>query len=151
MTVEVRTSTFEESFDRALPLISKHWDECSFGDWKDIGVEVDSDKYETCEEEGYLKTIVAEDDGELIGYLVVLSCEMTHHKGLWHATTDVIYVDPAYRDKGVATMMIDKAKELCKAHGISFFSVVVNSNFDFSKMMEKMGAIMTERTYSWRL
>jgi ribosomal protein S18 acetylase RimI-like enzyme len=150
--MRIEVTTFAESYEEALPLIEDHWEEVPFGPWKDLGIEVNTAFYLSAEEEGYLRVIVARnDDDKMIGYVVLSCSEMNHHQGVWQASTDVVYVDPEYRGQKVAQQMLVACSEQCKEKGITFFSVVVNPNMDFSAMLEKTGAIQTEKIYTWRL
>lgn len=147
----VETVTFADSYKEAMPLTVKHWDEVPFGPWKDIGLDVNTENYLLAEQEGYLRVLIVRDEGKLVGYVILLTSEMNHHKGVWQAVTDVIYVDPEYRGKGVAKMLFEACTLECKNNGISFFSVVVNPNLDFSSMLEKMSAKLTDKIYTWRV
>lgn len=149
--MKVRISSFAESYETSLPLIKEHWNEVPFGPWNDIELEINTEVYLLLEKQGMLRVVVAEDDGEMVGYLIIICGEMNHHKSLWKASTDVIYVDTKYRKTGLGADMIKLAMEDCKDHGVSFLSVSVNTNLDFSKMLEANGALLTEKQYTWRL
>lgn len=150
--MKVSISTFEESYEESIPLIQEHRKEVSFGPWNDIELDINVETYLLLEQEGLLRTVVARDDEDkMIGYLIIICGNMNHHKSLWNAASDVIYVEPEYRKSGIAAQMIKVMMDDCKDHGISFFSISVNTNFDFSKMLEENGAVLTEKQYTWRL
>lgn len=150
--MQISISTFAESYEEALPMVREHWKEVPLGPWDDIELEIDIETYLLLEQEGLLRTVVARDDEDkMIGYLMIICGNMNHHKSLWKAASDVIYVGPEYRKSGVAAQMMKVMMEDCKDHGISFFSIGVNTNFDFSKMLEENGAVLTEKQYTWRL
>jgi GNAT superfamily N-acetyltransferase len=149
--MDIQFTTFTESYEEALPLIRAHWDEVPFGPWHDVGVNVNTPIYLLMEQQGYLRVMTARDNGKLIGYIVMMCAERTHHKGMWHVVSDVVYVDPAYRGKKVFERMVDAMKKDSKKAGISFFTIGVNPNFDFSHLVERMGAELTEKSYTWRL
>ncbi len=149
--MKAQVVSFSSVYEEAIPLTVKHWEEVPFGTWADLGIDVNTENYLLAEEEGYLRTLVVRDEGKIVGYLVLMTSEMNHHKGICQACTDVVYVDPEYRSKGVAKILFEAAEKLCKENGITFFSIGVNPNLDFSSMLEAMDAILTEKTYTWRL
>lgn len=142
---------YEEVFEELLPLAEEHWDEVPFGPWKELGLQLNHEMYFVLEEQGFLRLITARDEGELVGYLALLASEMNHHKGIYQATSDVIYVDPAYRDKGVAKAMLEFAFQDMKANGVEFLNLAVNPNYDFSEFCERSGGVLTEKIYTWRM
>ena len=149
--MNIRFSSFAESYEIALPLIKEHAEEIGFGPWKDLDLHIDTTVYKLLEQEGLLRVIVAEDEGKMVGYFMITCGNMPHFKDLWKAGSDVIYVDPEYRSSGIAARMIKLMMEDCKDHDISFLSIGVSTNLDFSEMLEKNGAVLTEKQYTWRL
>lgn len=151
--ITVAIESFATTIDEALPLCMEHWEEVPFGKWPEIGLCVNTELYEIAEQLGNLLTIIARDDGKLVGYVLLMGCEMNHHKGMWHASTDVVYVHPEYRgkEKGVFAQMMKLAHEECKSKGVDFLSVAVNPNYDFSGSLEEIGAVCTEKCYTWRI
>lgn len=150
--MQISLSSFADAYEEALPMLQKHRKEIAFGPWDDVELDADTETYLILEQEGLLRTVVARDDEDkMIGYLMVICGNMNHHKSLWKAVSDVIYVSPEYRKAGIAAQMIKVMMEDCKDHGISFFSIGVNINLDFSKMLEENGAVLTEKQYTWRL
>lgn len=149
--MKVEVVQFSDVRQEIAPLTEKHWGEVPFGTWGDLGLNLNDKLYLLAEEEGYLRCIVVRDEGKIVGYIAIMTSEMSHHAGVWQASTDVVYVDPEYRSRGVAKMLFDACRKECEENGIDFFSVNVNPNYDFSSMMEKLGATLTEKTYTWRL
>jgi GNAT superfamily N-acetyltransferase len=152
MNYTVQVETFEKTYADALPLCEAHWEEVPFGKWPEIGLAVNVDTYLLAEQLGNLLTVTARnEEGGLIGYLLLLGCEMNHHKGHWHCTSDVVYVEPVLRGEGIFDRMLEKAREICEQQGVTFLSIGVNPNYDFSALLERQGAICTEKTFTWRL
>lgn len=149
--MDIKVTTFKESFPRVGEMIHAHRKEVTFGPWNDLELDINEEVYIALEEEGLLRTVIAEEGDEVVGYLVIICGSMNHHKEVWNASSDVIYVSPEYRSTGVAAEMIKVMMEDCKDHGVSFLSIGVNTNLDFSEILEKNGAVLTEKQYTWRL
>lgn len=107
---------------------------------EEIPVELDIDSYQALEDSGYLTCIVAEVDGNIAGYLVVIAYQPTHHKGKLLAVTDAFYVLPEYRNTGVFKQLVDYAEKRCEDAGIVALLLGVNQSFpDAGVVASKMG------------
>lgn len=117
-------------------LARKHWDEVPFGDFG-LDIEPNIDTYRTMYEAGMCRAYVAlNEEDTVVAYLIVFVSEMVHHKGVYQMTTDLFYVDPAYRRCGLFVEMMDKAEAECLEHGIRFMSYAINPTYSDSYELE---------------
>lgn len=107
---------------------------------EEIPVELDVEAYQSLEDSGYLTCIVAEVDGNIAGYIVVIAFQPTHHKGKLLGITDAFYVLPEYRNTGVFKQLVDYAETRCREAGILTLLLGVNHSFpDAGVVAAKMG------------
>lgn len=117
-------------------------------DGTEIPVELDIDAYQAMEDSGYLTCVVAEDEGKIAGYLVVIAYQPTHHKGKLLGITDAFYVLPEYRNAGVFKQLVEYADNRCKQAGILTLLLGVNQSFpDAGVVASKMGYNQFETYY----
>ena len=100
---------------------------------------------------GSLLTFTARHDGDIVGYLLLLCSEMINHAGVYHASENAMYVDPAYRKAGVATSLIKHAEAVCKEHGVKYLSFTVTPTLDYSGMLERDGYVPNEVVHTKRI
>ena len=142
---------FADVIDEVLPILRAHWDEVPFGKWPELGFDLAIEQYLAIEEQGYYKAAVMRDEGVIVGYMSVIAADMMHHRGHMQATTDSFYLHPDYRGGDNFYLMCSFVIAECKKLGIDFFSVGVNSNYDFGKALERKGFVPTETFYTWRI
>ncbi len=97
----------EESFTAILPeltpLFAIHRQET--GLFRQLGdrlkLSPDLSKYTFAEQSGVLLTVTARISGELVGYYVGIIQPALHYSGSLHAMTDISYVHPDVRHRGI--------------------------------------------------
>ena len=108
----------EKFFADGKELLEKHWDELA--NYKDvIELNPDIEKYKKLQELGYVKTVSAYVDGEMVGYSGVILSPLLHYKSDIDAFVDVIYVNPDFRNTTIGIQLINKTEELAKECGAS--------------------------------
>jgi len=128
-------------------LAEAHYKEVPYGQAK-LALDMDYQKYQLLEDSGYLLILAALEQNKVVGYIVVVTNPMLHHKDKYMAITDSFYVDPAYRNSGIFKELLEEAARLCKEAGVVSFRVGVNMNNPApEKILQQLGYREAERLY----
>lgn len=148
MTVSIVRATASDMMAIGEQLTKQHYNEVPFGS-KQLPMELDWDTYLALEKAGCLMVQAAFDEkSNLVGYIVVVSTPMLHHKGKYIAQTDSFYVHPDYRKQGVFELMLAAVQAGCAAAGVVALRVIVNNNFRLPReMLDGLGYREAERHY----
>ena len=100
-------------------------------------------------------SLVAEEEGQIIGYIMMAITPVMFSKGATMATEIVFYVDPDHRKKGLGSKLvgldlIEAAEKVAKYHGCSFFNMVNLSEVmpeKSAKLYKHLGMELVESTY----
>lgn len=127
-------------------LIKDHWQEIAVN--KDrIKLNPDWDAYEELEKNNRLKIFTAREDGNLVGYFVVITGVNIHYKDHLFGQNDVLYLSKDHR-KGFTGIKLIKFAERClKEDGISVLNINTKDHKPFDKLLDHMGYNMIERVY----
>lgn len=83
------------------------------------------------------KVLVASYDDKLVGFIGLMLVNTLHYDAMW---IDLLAVSPDYRNKGIATELVEKAVQLSKTLGLDFMSALVrNDNHASLNTIEKFG------------
>ena len=87
------------------------------------------------------KLFITVDNNNILGYIFIKISNPTKEAQIYkEAFIDALYVDEEYRNKGVATKLIDKAKEYSKEIGAKKISInVICDNEIACKLYYKLG------------
>jgi len=129
-----------------IPLLDKHWAETE-PNQDTIKLDPDWKEYALLDSLGILRIFTARNNGELIGYCVVMVSKSIHHKDHIFASTDVIYVKPEYRKTATGSDLIKFAESHCKENGVSLMTLNMKTEFPFDNLMTRMGFNLLERVY----
>ena len=144
--------TYQQEFlatveDEAKPLLNSHWEEIALNKDK-IKLNPDWEAYEALEHQGKLKIFTARDDGQLVGYFVVIVGTNLHYKDHLFASNDIIYLSPNHR-KGFTGIKLVKFAEKClKDDGVSVLTINTKVHQPFDKLMDFLKFRKIERVYS---
>ena len=128
-------------------LIELHWDEIALNKDK-IKLNPDWDAYRNLEEQGKLKIFTARNEGELVGYFVVILGYNIHYKDHLFAQNDIIYMHKDYR-KGFAGIRLIKFAEKClRDDDVSVLTINTKTHQPFDKVLERLKFNLIERVYS---
>ncbi|MDC0117576.1 hypothetical protein OAI16_06755 [Flavobacteriaceae bacterium] len=133
--------------DEVKPLLNSHWEEIALNKDK-IKLNPDWEAYEALEQQGKLKIFTARDDGQLVGYFVVIVGTNLHYKDHLFASNDIIYLSPNHR-KGFTGIKLVKFAEKClKDDGVSVLTINTKVHQPFDKLMDFLKFRKIERVYS---
>ena len=87
------------------------------------------------------KLFIAVENNNVLGYIFVKITDPNKNAEIYkEAIIDALYVDEEYRNKGVATSLIEKVKEYSKYMGARKISInVISSNETAKKLYYKLG------------
>lgn len=120
-------------------LIDEHWEEVAS---KDGGrqLNIDWDMFRLLEKIGNLVTIVAREDGEVVGYAVFVISKQLHAKDMLIAENDALFLKKEHR-KGRAGIIL--IKESQRILGEMYKNIMVawhvKPKLDFSNILIKLG------------
>ena len=129
------------------PLLNSHWEEIALNKEK-IKLNPDWDAYQSFEDQGKLKIFTARDDGQLVGYFVVIVGTNIHYKDHLFASNDIIYLSPNHRKGFTGIKLIKFAEKCLKTDGISVLTINTKVHQPFDKLMDFLKFRKIERVYS---
>lgn len=131
------------------PLIGRHHAEVA--PFPDIALAPSVEGYCAAEDAGMLRCYTAHEAGVLIGYRILFVARNPHYASL-QATTDVLYVDPRYRDRGRALELMRYSEAELAAEGVDVVYQNTPRARDFGKVLTRFLAYEpVETVYAKRL
>jgi GNAT superfamily N-acetyltransferase len=113
----IQAESFTEIYPELLPLFEVHWQE--LGPFKDrMPLSPDIAAYSHLEASGQLLTLTARKDGHLVGYFNVCIRRGLHYSTTLQAITDIPYVLPSVRGRGIGVKLFLAAQEELKSRGV---------------------------------
>jgi GNAT superfamily N-acetyltransferase len=151
MEVQYAIESLDATKDEIKPLAALQWEELKYAPLDEEEFNPDIEGLLTMEQIGSLLVITARDEGELVGYLILLCSEMINHKGSYMAAENAMYVDPAYRRAGIAQSIVKHAVAVCKNNGVKYLSFTVTPKLNYSPLLESLEFEQTEVVYTKRI
>ena len=86
------------------------------------------------------KLFIAIDDNNIIGYIYIKLISTDGIDNNKELLIDALYVDEDYRNKGIATSLINKVKDYAKENNIKYISInVLDKNIKAKNLYNKLG------------
>lgn len=101
-----------------------------------LQLDFDADAYKQLEDLDYFHCLVMRKDGEAIGFHWVVISSMLRHKGMMHAHTDAIFVDPNHRKH--SKVMLDYSLDYIKERA-QFWTLANLAANDRQAMWQRKG------------
>ncbi len=133
--------------DDIKPLIKSHWDEIALNQDR-IKLNPDWEAYQNFEDQHRLRIFTARDEGELVGYFVVIIGVNIHYKDHLFASNDIIYLSPNHRKGFTGIRLIKFAEKCLREDGISVLTINTKVHQPFDKLMDFLKFNKVERVYS---
>ena len=133
--------------DDIKPLIKSHWDEIALNQDR-IKLNPDWEAYQNFENQNRLRIFTARDEGELVGYFVVIIGVNIHYKDHLFASNDIIYLSPNHRKGFTGIRLIKFAEKCLREDGISVLTINTKVHQPFDKLMDFLKFNKVERVYS---
>ena len=129
------------------PLIEKHWELVALNQGS-IKLNPDWEHYANLDASGALRIFTARDNGELVGYCVLVVSRSMHYKDHIFASNDVVFVLPDSRSGATGYNLVKYAEDHCRDNGVSLLNVNTKVHLPFDTLMLGMGFELIERVYS---
>lgn len=149
---DIAAESFIKIYDELLPLFLEHWRE--LGPYKDrMPLSPNVPVYEFLESVDQLVTLTARKNGKLVGYLIAKTGPGLHYSGTNQAITDIPYVHPSIRGRGIGFRLFEAAEAEFKRRGVGpwFASLKIGSALEPSmhKLLTRgFGMTECDRQYS---
>lgn len=113
----IRSESFIEIYPELLPLFESHWRE--LGPFRDrMPLSPNLPIYSYLETANQLVTLTARHNGKLVGYLIAKTGPGLHYSKTNQAITDLPYVLPEFRGRGIVVRLFKAAEEIFKAQNV---------------------------------
>lgn len=150
MTI-IAPESFTEIYAELLPLFHCHWLE--LGPFRDrMPLSPNLPIYSYLESVGELVTLTARQDGQLIGYLIAKTGAGLHYSQTMQAITDIPYVHPSMRGRGIVVRLFLAAEAEFKARKVGpwFAGSKINSPLhpSMDKLLRWIGMVPQDVQYS---
>ena len=130
-----------------LPLIEEHWEEIALN--KDvIKLNPDWDAYSAYDYIGSLRVYTARDEGQLVGYFLVLVSKSLHYKDHTFANNVITFLRKSAREGMTGVKLIKSAIKCLEAEGVSKILINTKTHQPFDVILERLGFDCIERIYS---
>lgn len=129
------------------PLLKKHWEMVALNQGK-IKLNPDWKEYARLDAAGILRIFTARQDGELVGYCVLIVNRSLHYKDHIFANNDVVFVLPDHRAGATGYKLVKYAEDHCRENGISLLNINTKVHIPFDDLMVGMEFDLIERIYS---
>jgi GNAT superfamily N-acetyltransferase len=136
MTV-IASESFMEIYPELLPLFEQHWKE--LGPYKDkMPLSPHLESYSYLEASGQLLTLTARNNGHLVGYINVCIKTGLHYSRTLQAITDIPYVLPSVRGRGVGVRLFLAAQEELRTRKVGPWFASYKINSPLAPSMDKL-------------
>ena len=125
-------------------LIEEHWKEVVRDNRK---LDPHWEFFRSCEKMGLLRTYVARDKGEVVGYAVFALHPHLHSRYLMSAHNDAVFLSKEKRACGVGFRMLKWCTDDLVAEGMGCIYWHVKTWLDFGPALEKLGYSLAEKGY----
>ena len=129
------------------PLLEEHWELVALNQGK-IKLNPNWEEYARLDAAGVLRVFTAREDGELVGYCVLVVSRSMHYKDHVFANNDVTFVLPDNRAGATGYQLLKYAEDHCAENGISLMNVNTKVHIPFDSLLVGMGFNLIERIYS---
>lgn len=137
--ITIKPETVAEARGDIEPLLVKHYEELTVGKHV-VKLNVDWGKYERLEKSGLLATLVARDDGRMVGYAVFFIASHIHYKDLITASNDVLFLEKEYRTSSRCGLgLIRESEKHLTSLGVQKIMWHVKTSLDWSAILIHLG------------
>lgn len=124
-----------EQIARLRPLLEQNWAETGFGFPFAPSVEA----YQRLYEAGVSFCVLAEEDGEPVGYCCVMVAPHPHNPDVIFGANDALFVAPSHRGRSTAARLIRAAEEEARRRGASHFTWHCRAGTPLAATLERHG------------
>ena len=114
----VREVHVADHFDALLPMMRDNWAETGF----DFEFKPSKERYVMLQDAGVLMALLAESDGEPVGYCTSIIIAHPFNLAVTYCGTDAFYVRPSHRNGILPGRLVKTTERKAKARGASMIS-----------------------------
>lgn len=107
----------------------------------------DYDQYIVLNDLGSIRMFTAREDGKLIAYAVFYIANNLHYKTWKYASSDIYYLDPEYRNKGLGKTFFEETEAWLKSLGVNNIVVQDKTHHSHEKFFKYLGYNVIEQVY----
>lgn len=145
--ITYQKESYQVLINEALDMFKLHSEESS--ERLDIiPLEVNHQAYLRLEAANRLKTYTVRDGSKLIGYSKWIISNPLHYKSSLIASSTTIYILPEYRKGLLGYKFIKWSIDQIKKCNVQRIQIGVKPHNDFGKILNRLGALEFEKTYS---
>lgn len=145
--IKFSVESLHDCLEELEPLLKEHHKEIAL--YQDrVPFNPDYERYLDLEESGELHTVVAREDGKVVGYYMSFLVPHIHYKDTLYAINDVVYLEPRVRHSSIAQHMIEYVEENLKELGVSVITLHMKTYLPFEGLARKLGFEKVEYIYS---
>ena len=130
-----------------LPLLDEHWREIALNQ-DVIKLNPHWEAYAALDAAGRLRVYTARENGELLGYFVLIVAPSLHYKDHIFANNDIIFLRADVREGFTGIKLIKYAVECLEREGVRQININTKVHQPFDKILERQGFENIERVYS---
>lgn len=146
MSIVCQEETFDSIKDEVKSLLETHWKElANHQDTRPL--DVDWDSYSLMNLMNAIRIFTVRDDAKLIGYFSFYIANNPHYKTWKYASSDVYYLDPAYRKTGTALIMFEEMQAWLKSLGVKSITLQEKIQHSHEKFFTALGFSLVEKVY----
>lgn len=142
----INTISYDAFVEHATEHFQNQFEEAGqFSDKLDFNVNLP--QYKILYDKGHLRIVAAWLEETLVGWAIFLMAPHPYHEDEIFAASDVTYVVPEYRGKGVLSALIESTEELLAPFGVQVINWAVHTDFDFGARLKREGYERETITY----
>lgn len=104
--------------------------------------------YAALEQSGQLRLLTVRVDDALVGYATALLYEHLHSQGVFCASINNYYIDPAYREGGLGLQLLAAMRESLRDDGVQYLTIGTKAHRSLAPLLERLGMVCEELIYS---
>lgn len=146
---EIRIGSIDEVIE-SEDLQRAHWFEVAKN--KELMVlNPDVDSLRLLEQKGNLVTLIAMNDGYIVGYSCSILHNHLHYRQLKMAQNDLLFIHPNYRNSPLGLRLMKETERVCKQFGVDIYCWRAKEDTSLYKILDKKGYARHEVVFTKRL
>jgi len=129
------------------PLIEQHYKEIALHK-ESIHLNPDWKGYARLADQGALRVYTAREEGELVGYFVIIVSRSLHYMDHLFANNDIIFIKKGHRKGTAGIKLIKFAVDQLKAEGVTLININTKIHQSFGAVLERLEFTHIEDVYS---
>ena len=146
MAITYQEEKFSSILDEVKPVLQKHYEEISAS--KQFRLNPNYVAYFQLQDQGLLTVVTCRDEGKLVGYIAFFVMPHMHYLDCKTANEDLYFILPEYRKGMTGIKLFKKAEEILKQKGVQRIILSCKTNFDHSKIFERLGYQFFEKHFN---